>query len=239
MGEQIKLYSAAAMFSGREALFNAHLVEVLEEKGYSVFSPQRDGFEFESLGSHLRKLNLPAQEVISAVYTIIYLLDIGAMIPKSDVVVANFDEPVDEGMVVEATYARIMGKPVIGFRTDLRTPFGTISDPLRGVHGFPAYQCTDFILHYMPCKNPEEAEAQMQNLADKIDVAIQGTEITRSNIAPEYALINTHILSGMDAADTLFSGIKDIHSEQGLEEIAQRYVKHRNDIEKILPTTTS
>lgn len=237
MGEQIRVYSAAALFSGREALFNAHLVSGLEEKGYSVFSPQRDGLEFGILGRALEK-ELPSYEVTPAVYTIIYLLDIGLLIPRSQVIIANFDEPLDEGVVVETTYARIMGKPVIGFRTDSRSPYGTISDLLGGVHGFAAYQCNTFSRHCMPCENTQEAEAQMQVLVDTIDDLIQNTEITPSNLAPRDALLNKHILSVMETAETLFKDIPDIHSEQGLEEISQRCVQHMDELKKVSPAAS-
>ncbi|OPY23467.1 MAG: hypothetical protein A4E27_01488 [Methanobacterium sp. PtaU1.Bin242] len=44
----------------------------------------------------------------------------GVFIPGSDVILANLNEP-DDGVVVGASYAKLMVKFVIGLRTDVRT----------------------------------------------------------------------------------------------------------------------
>ena len=124
------IYFAAALFSGRETVFNSILTEMFEDEGYKVLLPQRDGFEFSKLCESLQ-IHLPAQNAAVALQTIIYLLDIGKFVYESDVVVANLDEPVDEGVVVEQVYARCMGVPVISFRTDVRSPYGSLGDPLK------------------------------------------------------------------------------------------------------------
>ncbi len=82
--------------------------------------------------------------------------------------VANLDEPIDEGMVVEISYAHLIGKPVLGFRTDIRSPYGDKPDPLGGIHFFVAYQCDDFISQYMPSKKSKDADQEMINLVDQL-----------------------------------------------------------------------
>ena len=125
MTGEIVIYPAAALFNGRETSFNSQLVEGLEglhhqtsggqEKYYRTNFPQRDGFEFGNLTTALKR-KLPADQIDSAVQNVIYFLDMGIFLPESDVVVANLDEPLDEGMVVETSYAKLMGKYVIGLR---------------------------------------------------------------------------------------------------------------------------
>jgi len=121
MSKKIRIYPAAALFSGRETAFNSHLVEGLENAGYKTNFPQRDGYEFGNLSKILSK-NMEETKVDTAVQNIIYFLDMGVFLANSDVVLANLDEPLDEGVVVETAYAKMMGKFVIGLRTDVRSP---------------------------------------------------------------------------------------------------------------------
>lgn len=167
----IKIYPAAALFNGRETFFNVHLTHLLEsEKGYIANLPQRNGFEFGNLTDALAKV-LPPEEISQAVAFIIYALDIGKFIPESHVIIANLDEPPDPGIDVEQCYAKMMGKFVIGFRTDVRTPYGL--NNYRGMHFFQVYQCDTFISHYMPSKSIQSAEKEIKELVEKIDKTIQ------------------------------------------------------------------
>src|SRR3989344_5444522 len=136
MNEQVSIYPAAALFNGRETIFNSLLVEGLEKLGYKTNFPQRDGFEFGDLSKTLDG-KLLDREINTAAQNIIYYLDMGVFLPKSDVILANFDEPLDEGVIVEASYATLMGKFVIGLRTDVRSPYGSLEDAFRGMHFFP------------------------------------------------------------------------------------------------------
>jgi len=232
--EKIAIYHAAALFNGRELLFNSVLTEGLEKRGYKVNLPQRDGFEFGMLNKYLSK-KLPKNEMDSALSTIIYLLDVGHFIPKSDVVLANLDEPLDEGVVVEISYARILSKFVIGMRTDVRSPFGNLSDPLKGMHFFPAYQCNKFISHDLPCRTPDELEAQINSLINKIDNTIKIANIFPQAPLSNLVLSNPKVSIVLNNAKLLFSGISDRHSDKGLEEIAARYVKYKDKFKPIVP----
>jgi nucleoside 2-deoxyribosyltransferase len=151
------IYLAASSFNARETIFNSHLVEELEDMGYFTHLPQRDGFEFGDLSKAL-KGKLPDHEISSAVLNIIYFYDMGLLLPSSDVVLANLDEPLDEGVVVESTYAKLIDKFVIGLRTDVRSPYGTSDDDFGGMHFFPAYQCHQIITQHIPCMTPNDRE---------------------------------------------------------------------------------
>jgi nucleoside 2-deoxyribosyltransferase len=232
--KKIIIYPAAALFNGRETHFNSQLVEGLEGLGYKTKFPQRDGFEFGNLTRALSG-KLQQDQIGSAVQNVIYFLDMGVFVPTSDAVLANLDEPLDEGVVVEASYAKLMGKFVIGLRTDVRSPYGAPTDSFGGMHFFPAYQASQFIFHYMPSKTPEERREQMVSLVQRIDNAIKNAGITHADTIPEYARNNPNLQPILEGADLLFSGIADIHSEEGLEEIASRYIKNQERLKEIGP----
>lgn len=232
---EIVLYPAAALFCGRETFFNIHLVNRLEEqKGYKTLLPQRDGFVFGALAEALID-NLPAADVPSAIKDIIYLLDVGLFIPKAHVVIVNFDEPIDEGAVVEAVYAKLMGKYVIGFRTDIRSPYGEVLDQFGGMNFFPAYQCDVFIRHYMLARHVGEANNELDVLVEKIDRYIKKASNTLVGSVTNEALALPHIANIIKAANLLFAKIKDIHSKEGMKEIIRRYQNHKNILEKLKP----
>ncbi len=234
MANKIVIYPAAALFNARETYFNSQLVDRLEELGYKTNFPQRDGFEFGNLTKALSG-KLQPDQIDFTVQNVIYFLDMGVFVPKSDVVLANLDEPLDEGVVIEASYAKLMGKFVIGLRTDVRSPYGTPNGNFGGMHFFPAYQSHKFIFHYMPSKTPKEREQQMDSLVQKIHQSIQSAGISHQEEIPDYARQNPNLYPIIEGAGLLFEGIDDIHSEKGLEVIASRYIKNKQGLEKLGP----
>jgi hypothetical protein len=73
----------------------------------------------------LRRLNkLTPEETNIAIPRIIYLLDLGHFLYRSDVMIASLDEPLDPGVIVEMMYAKMFNKMLIGYRTEMRTPYG-------------------------------------------------------------------------------------------------------------------
>lgn len=235
MENKIIIYPAAALFNGRETNFNSQLVEGLEKIGYKTNFPQRDGFEFGNLTKSLSE-KLQENQIGSAVQNVIYLLDMGVFLPKSDVILANLDEPLDEGVVVETSYAKLMGKFVIGLRTDVRSPYGMPTDNFGGMHFFPVYQTDRFISHYMPSKTPKERKNQMNSLVKKIDSTIKDANISPQKTIPNYVSNNNpNIQKILDNAWLLFNEIKDLHSKKGLEEITSRYMQNKERLEEIMP----
>ena len=110
-GDGNRVYLASPMFSQAEKDYNLKIAHVLEEYGYVVFLPQRDGLEAAYLeGKSEEELtelifNLDYQEVI-----------------KADIIFMNIDGRVpDEGANVELGIGYAVGKRCYGFKTDART----------------------------------------------------------------------------------------------------------------------
>jgi hypothetical protein len=72
-------------------------------------------------------------------------LDLGHFLYGSDVCIANLDEDLDPGVIVEIMFAKMMGKPVIGYRTEMRTPYGKQTECHTGMHFFLYFPCDKFI----------------------------------------------------------------------------------------------
>lgn len=223
--EKPKLYIAAALFNGRETRFNLDVVEKLEAKHYRTLFPQRDGFEYKFLQKSAAKYLSPDQIVTSA-RNLIYLLDIGVFIPESDIVVANLDEPLDEGVIVEITYAHLMGKPVIGYRTDVRTPYGT-AEGLGGMHSFVALQCDYLIKEHMLSADNDGAERSLALLVNDIDNAIKTIHLSGKT----YAFNNPVINKLMQSAKLIIQDPADIHSDAGMQKVIKRMADYNNTMQ--------
>lgn len=98
------------MFCAAEKEYNEKLTELLENAGYSVFLPQRDGMEAA------RTTGMSEEKKAEAIFG----LDTSE-IRKADVLVMVLDGRVpDEGACVELGIAYALGKPCYGIRTDVR-----------------------------------------------------------------------------------------------------------------------
>ena len=105
------VYFAGPMFSQAEKDYNLKLTKILEENGYTVFLPQRDGLEAALLEGKTEKEK--AQ--------IIFEKDV-TEIMKADIVFMVVDGRVpDEGACVELGIAYASNKRCYGVKTDTRS----------------------------------------------------------------------------------------------------------------------
>ena len=116
-----KVYFAGPMFNQAEKEFNLRITKVLEDCGYQVFLPQRDGIE-------AAQLNGKTEEELTKM---IFDLDAG-QVKKADIIFMNIDGRVpDEGASVELGIAYGIGKRCYGFKTDTRAvEFGLEMNPM-------------------------------------------------------------------------------------------------------------
>ena len=110
-GNGKKVYFAGPMFSYSEKDFNLELTKVLEDHGYQVFLPQRDGIEAALLEG------MSEDEMVKKIFE----LD-EKQVKNADIVFMNLDGRVpDEGACVELGIAHECGKRCYGFKTDTRS----------------------------------------------------------------------------------------------------------------------
>lgn len=111
IGRGKKVYFAGPMFNQAEKDFNLAVVHVLEEFGYEVFLPQRDGIEAAQLEGK-------TEEELTRM---IFDLD-DSEVRKADILFMNLDGRVpDEGACVELGIAYALGKRCYAVKTDTRT----------------------------------------------------------------------------------------------------------------------
>lgn len=117
-------YIASPLFNPHEREFNAKLDRVLSSR-FRTFLPQRDGMLLAG-----KELNQSKFQTLSR---IVFDSDTAALI-KADLIFAVLDgRAIDEGVAFELGFARALGKPCYGLKTDARTLLPWGDNPM--IHG--------------------------------------------------------------------------------------------------------
>ena len=102
----MKVFLASPLFSDAEREFNSNLAKSLRENGFEVWLAQEA--PFIQKGIHKEKKTIYEGDILA--------------LKTSDVVVAVLDGiNVDAGVAYEMGYAKALGKPIVGLKTDYRT----------------------------------------------------------------------------------------------------------------------
>ena len=229
------IYFAAGLFNARERRFNLHLANQLENRGYAVRLPQRDGFLMMKFREALMNLGLDERSADRSSRAVIYIMDLGRDLRMSDVILANLDEPIDEGVVVEQCFAKMMGKKSVGYRTDVRSPYGGMQDLFGGMHCFPGFICDSFI--DAPSSGRDLADAgALSELSDLIE---RGIFMARPIHFGKTDYSMACVRQVCRNANLLLRGIKDIHSKAGIKDIANRYLENLDRMYYMFPKEIS
>ena len=198
--------------------------------------PQRDGFEFNVEWQQvLMKDVFPNDEERSkALSWVIYLTDIGKFVYESDVVIANMDEPLDPGVIVECMVAKEMGKPVIQYRTDCRSPYGGMGDCHKGMHWFPMFPADHFI--FMPplmFGTAKHVSNFYEACTEELDRACQ--EVKEKSLAQNDEDMTQHAKEIVRLAKMILEGAPDLTSPGALKRILKNYVEMKDELEAFAP----
>ena len=108
----------------------AEIAAVLEENGFRVFLPHRDGFEFAHLLDTFKKIGVSEAKANRLLNKAIFTLDVYEVL-NCDGLVLNLNGRVpDEGATVEAGIAWNAGKQVVIYKNDARTLINGSDNPL-------------------------------------------------------------------------------------------------------------
>lgn len=140
------VYCSGPLFCPEEVAAMAEIAGALEEKGFGTFLPQRDGVEafvMNSVNSRLAS-SFFLRPITRFVNKAVFAVDIYQIVERCDCLVFNMNGRVpDEGGLVETAVAFACGKPVVIYRSDIRSTLGGYDNPmLHGVsRAFPvAYE---------------------------------------------------------------------------------------------------
>ncbi|OQY02657.1 MAG: hypothetical protein B6I26_00450 [Desulfobacteraceae bacterium 4572_130] len=125
-----KIYCAGPLFNSKEKEEMQEIADVLENNGFDVFLPHRDGFEFANLLESFIKLGVSKNNANLILNKAIFTLDVFQVL-LSDGLILNINGRVpDEGAMVEAGIAWNAGKIIVTFKNDARTLINGNDNPL-------------------------------------------------------------------------------------------------------------
>jgi len=120
-----RIYCSGPLFCAEEVGGMSAIARTLEGAGFDTFLPHRDGLEPYVLRFSGGALPAIVPSIRERVDYAIFALDVYELTERCDAVMCNLNGRVpDEGMVVEASLAFAMGKPVVLYKADARAPFG-------------------------------------------------------------------------------------------------------------------
>ena len=127
---KLKVYCAGPLFNAKEKEEMAEIATVLEDSGFRVFLPHRDGFELAQLLDVLKDIGVSEISANRLLNKAIFVLDVYQVL-DSDGLVLNINGRVpDEGATVEAGIAWNAGKRVVIYKSDSRTLINGNDNPL-------------------------------------------------------------------------------------------------------------
>ncbi|MEM7217310.1 MAG: nucleoside 2-deoxyribosyltransferase [Pseudomonadota bacterium] len=226
--DQGYVYLAAGLFNLGTNFQNAYIANRLEEHGYRCFLPQRDGFEVARFVEFLQqaKDNDATRRYASEIaHFVPYYLDLGYFLSRSIAVVASLDDPLDSGMIVEISYARLSNLPVIGFRSDIRSPLGNVSEEIA-INPFPVRQCDVYIKAATPTGDLASVYRATDAFVETIESELRArVPLKHNRMATSDNPVLQDIVKG---AAILFDGLSRPFGTDAMREIANRYVQHKD-----------
>jgi hypothetical protein len=247
------IYMAAGLFNVETNMVNAYFTKQLEafyaknpltKRGEEIqakcYLPQRDGFEVGKIADFISHAGhiLPPDGKLTAAEVVMYVpyyLDLGYFMSNSIAVVANLDEPIDNGLMVEIAYAKLCNIPVIGLRTDLRTPLGERTNILS-INPFIIEQCDCFIWSQTPPGDFDDVMSHTDSIITELEKRIRKwvADDSKSNEMRESQNpIFKNIIKG---SDLLFSDLEgNIHTDENMTKIVKSFAKHAEFLMEIAP----
>ena len=107
------------------------IADAMNEAGFDVYLPHRDGMEFRLILEVLVERGWSQTTAAAFLHAAIFALDVYQVAIDCDAMVWNLNGRVpDEGAVSEASRAWTLGKPLVAFKEDVRTMIAGRDNPL-------------------------------------------------------------------------------------------------------------
>ena len=125
-----KIYCAGPLFNPKEKEEMQEIADILENNGFNVFLPQRDGFEFANLSKSFIELGVPVNDISIILNNAIFTLDVFQVLDSNGLILNINGRVPDEGTMVEAGIAWNAGKKIVIYKNDSRTLINGNDNPL-------------------------------------------------------------------------------------------------------------
>ena len=144
----LKIYFAAPLFSQAERKFNLDLTHQLEQIGYEVFLPQRDGAErdkppYDKMSKEERRQTMFAIDRDQILSCDVFLFVLDGRVPDEGACV-------ELGIAYTQKYLEKNNKQIIGLQTDVRAAFlGAKLNPMLKIPLEQIFDTEELLLNYL------------------------------------------------------------------------------------------
>ena len=126
-----RVYCAGPLFNEAERREMLQIADVLAAAGFEPFVPHSDGMEFAEVQPYLLQHGFDAAAVGRLLHEAIFALDTYQVMVGCGSLVVNLNGRVpDEGAVAESSMAWTLGKPVVAYKSDVRSLIAGRDNPL-------------------------------------------------------------------------------------------------------------
>jgi len=164
-----KIYCSGPLFCPEEVAGMSSIAVTLENEGFDVFLPHRDGIERFVMDMVNSSLNINILGIRDIIDRAIFALDVYQIVEGCDCLVLNMNGRVpDEGAVAESGIAFAAGKPVVLYKNDFRSIFkGRDNSMITGLSEFPAVNKLDQLPEIVmkavsSCQNSPSVSSQLE-----------------------------------------------------------------------------
>jgi len=144
---KIKIYCAGPLFNNKEREEMLEIAQALEQSGFSVFLPHRDGMLLVELTEKFKEAGLSKNTTDQVLHRAIFSLDVYHVLDSQGLVLNMNGRVPDEGSLVEAGIAWNAGKIIVIYKTDSRTLVnGRDNSLVEGIGDFKTVSSYDEII---------------------------------------------------------------------------------------------
>ncbi len=205
-------------------MYMSYIAQELEKSGQTCYLPQRDGFKVALLIEILAKDKSITPDLANKIaFLMPYYLDLGHFLKMSKIAIADLDDDLDSGMLVEISYAKLCNLPVIGVRTDTNAHFGSQTQ-VWNINPFPIFQSDIYIKTPTPVGDFATVQKSLDEIIAKIKDGIKKLANKKNQMDKSDNPVIKDVIKG---AEILFDGVMDIHSEAGIKQILKNFMDNQ------------
>jgi nucleoside 2-deoxyribosyltransferase len=142
-----KIYCAGPLFNKKEHEEMLEIAQALEQSGFSVFLPYRDGILLAEFGKEFKNAGFSEQKTNDILLRAIFCLDVYHVLDSEGLLLNMNGRVPDEGALIEAGMAWDAGKTVVIYKTDIRTLVDGKDNPMiLGLSDFKTVKSYDEIV---------------------------------------------------------------------------------------------
>ncbi|MBD3675854.1 MAG: nucleoside 2-deoxyribosyltransferase [Planctomycetaceae bacterium] len=170
------VYCAGPLFCQSEREEMMEIAEILVDHGYRVYLPHRDGMEFRLIHEILVERGWEAPDAAQFLHAAIFALDVYQLAVECDCMVWNLNGRVpDEGAVSEAAMAWTLGKPLVGYKDDVRSLIaGRVNPLLVGMTDFQTVENIEEIPHALALARTRQIQPPLNEeyFSERMKIAV-------------------------------------------------------------------